>query len=120
MERIKGTLNYLICLKGEIIEKIITLDKSFLENSKKGIVPDKQNEYITFNILVKYIDYLIDYILEIDISNFDENEIIKEIKEELKKYEECFNINFNELLNGKYNHLFESDVDFFRKEMELS
>lgn len=117
MERIKDTLNYLSCLKMEIIEQIIILDK-------KGIVPDKQNEYIAYNILVKCIDYLIDYILEINISNYDENKIIKKIKSELKKYEKCFNIKFNELLDEKhfckYNHLFESDVNFFKKEMELS
>lgn len=124
MERIKDTLNYLSCLKFEIIEQIIILDERFLKNSKKVFVPDKQNVYITYNILVQYIDYLINYILEIDISNYDENEVIKKIKNELKKYEKCFNINFNELLDEKhyckYTHLFESDVDFFRKEMELS
>lgn len=122
MERLKDTLNYLSCVKYELMEQIVILDERFYKLSQEGKEPDKKNDYIKYHLLITYIEGLIDIILDMDIVNDDIGEKIRQIKHSMKSFEICFDINFNKLLDEKhylkYHNLFDSDTTYFRDVMD--
>lgn len=123
MTRICNMINYLTCLKMELIEKTLLTEHKIDTCIKAGRDPKKEfySNSSKYVILTNCIDFLITYICNLEVKDIDIDKEINTINKRLNDMEREFNINFDKLLSkkqctNKYKNIFKKDIKAFKKE----
>lgn len=123
MTRICNMINYLTCLKMELIDKTLFTEQKINTCIRAGKEPKKEfyNNYSKYGILTNCIDFLITYICKLEAENIDIDKEINTINKRLNDIEREFNIDFDKILSkkqctNKYKNIFKKDIKAFKKE----